>query len=431
MKDRGREQVELCRTIEAELKRAQIAYGDPKGDPEQASLWRISPRYFLISKRRWKGNGLSNPGLETAASDFADFYLAAHREKGVPIEPFYFRLDCTVTDKNATMVIEWNLVPVGEGGVEANRRLYTELVAMPEGYTNPFPGNIAVLASALREYGGRVAILIPKNRRNYTRDYLKIAEMLRELGVEIWVEDPLNLHRHGGALYSDHGRIETIFRVFPESVLIDEWELPNGVKVARALREGKVRVFPPFSPLESKESMAWPFSEPLFWSLPEAIWLKRVLPWTWPTNPGLLPQIGKRHFGWWEYFMGEEGKKVGFVLKPCDEFGGKGLTFSPDVEVVAWRRALGNALVAWAKGKRRNIIQKLIDLRGFPVTYLDGDGRVTTEATWRTRICVTGVWLPEGGVQIGDVDVTLCTGTRLIHQQPDCVFVPTVIERIS
>lgn len=422
------EDIALCQKIEAELRKEKIAYGNPDKDSYLASLWRISPRHFPISAKRWKGKE-NSPGLETAVKRFVDFYRLIRKRTRAQVEPFYFRLDATITADNANLLTEWNLVPVGEGGVEVNRRLYTDLVPMPSDFYNPFPGNIAVLAEALRWYGGKkVVILIPNSRRNYTRDYFKTVQMLQEQGINIRVDDKYVVSFHRGALRGDTGKIDVVFRVFQKDALRNEKELPCGSGVSLALKKKKVRMFPPFSPLESKESMAWIFSNRELRELPAVKALREFIPWTWPVDPDNTPVFKRQSRGWWQYFMSEKAREEGFVLKPCGTFGSREVVFSKDVEVKTWRKALGKALVDWVKGEKW-IIQKMIELKRFSVTFYQPrwwKRVISTIPAWGTRFCITGVWIPGSGTKIGDVDVTLRQG-RLIHQQPDCVFVPVLI----
>jgi len=450
------EDIALCQKIEAELKEADIAHGDPKGRLKSV-LWRISPRYFLISVDWWKKikeivdafvrfyirvkEPRTPKAIDEEIEEFIEYdrlrkKLRTHKK---PKEPFYFRLDCTIATNNVPMVVEWNLVPVGDVGAEVNRRAYTKLIPIPPGYANPFPGNIAILADALRWYGGRVAIVIPYSRRHYTRDYKKTAKILREeKGVEIEVVNPRHLI-FGNGILSDHkGKIDVIYRIFTR------FEGPPNSLIANAIAKKAVRLFPPFSPLETKESMAWVFREYLgmyktHWNREklkrsELETLFKSLPWTWIADPEYLPEIlDKKDFlpvsrREWAEFFSKEAWKEGFVLKSSAEFGGRNLVFSKDETIREWRRALLQSLIGCAKGKRKTIIQKMIELKRFPVSYLEGEEMVTTGSEWGTRLCVTGVWLPKKGTKIGDIDVALRPG-RLIHQQADCVFVPTLIEK--
>lgn len=409
-------QVKICKTIESGLKEANIAYGTAM------DLWRISPEYFLIRKKQWDG-GKTGLGFKPAVDAFVRFYLTVQQ----PSEPFYFRLDCAIVSKTRNvMLTEWNLVPVGEAGVASNRKLYTDIVPMPHNYYNPFLGNIDVLAEALRWYGGIVAIPIPSNRSKYINDYLRTAELLRNRGVDIWVERQVHLNRK--QLCGSHGKIDLVFRIFPKSAMQNSEILQNGQEIELALQYGSVKLFPQFSILESKESMAWIFNPPPHLDSLITAGLREIVPWTWQTDPTQIPKKNWQTLCWWKYFMGEEPRRNGFVLKPCNSFGGRDIVFSIDVKRKTWREALGTALTNWESGK--NIIQEMLNLQGFPMSYLDGDKVVTTNSPeWKTRFCVTGVWLPNKGAVIGDIDATLCAGTRLIHQQANCIFVPTLVEK--
>lgn len=414
--------VTLCQEIKMRLEKANIAYGNPDENTKSPLLWRISPRYFPVREKQWYG-GKAGLGLEPAVSAFVDFYLTIEQ----PSEPFYFRLDATITRDNTAVITEWNLVPVGEAGVAINRGLYDLLAPIPENYHNPFPGNLAVLSKALQWYGGTAAILIPKNRRNYTRDYLKTAEMLRDLGVNIAVEDKVKFV--DGFLQGEQGKIDVLLRIFPKDALLKPEILQNGEQVALAIEQEKVKLFPPFSVLESKESMAWlfnppPFLDPIITAEP----LREFVPWTWQTdpNPNKMPKKGWQELCWWTYFMGQEMRRTGFLLKPCNSFGGKNIVFSKEVKMKTWRRTIGEALINWPSEK--TIIQKMVQLMEFPAGYLDNQAIVEGHS-WKARFCITGVWLPEQGCQIGDIDVTLRQGTSLVHQQGDCIFVPVLIEK--
>lgn len=425
------EDTALCQKIEAGLREARIAHGDPKGRVNPV-LWRISPRYFLISADWWRK-------IKTIADAFTRFYIRRTRRQSEFNDPFYFRLDCTIAANNVPMVVEWNLVPVGEAGVEVNRRLYTKLVSIPPGYHNPFPGNIAILADALRWYGGRVAILIPYSRRHYTRDYIKTAEMLRERGIDIEVVEPARLTFKNGSLSDYKGKVDVIYRIFQKVK-----DFRNDSMISNAIRSKAVRIFPPFSSLESKESMAWVFREYLEkykynWNRDklkksELKVLFQSLPWTWVTDPDCLPEILiKTDFlpvalRTWAEFFSEEIWREGFLLKPCEAFGSRNLVFSKDVTINEWRRSVLKSLIGWTKGTEKTLIQKMVELKRFPVIYLEGNKIVGTEPEWGTRLCVTGIWLPKKGIEIGDIDVALRPG-RLVHQQADCVFVPALIEK--
>jgi len=407
--------VMLCQEIETRLKQMDIAYGTPK----QPLLWRISPNHFLIKEKQWYGTK-AGIGLEPAVSAFVNFYLAVEQ----PVEPFYFRLDASITKSNVAVITEWNLTPVGEAGVAINRGLYSSLAPMPINCYNPFLGNLTTLARALKWYGGIVAVIIPSNRYNYTRDYHKTATMLRELGVNVTVEDEIKLVN--GFLYGKNGKIDVILRIFPKDAMFKPEILPNGQQIALAVEQEKVKVFPRFSVLESKESMAWLFNPSSCFDATTQP-LQKFVPWTWQTNPTQMPRKGWEKLSWWIYFMGQEMARTGFLLKPCNSFGGRNIVFSKEVKLKSWRKSLGEALVSWPHEK--NIVQEMAQLMQFPATYLGSAQAIVEGGFCKARLCITGVWLPKQGYQIGDVDVTLCQNKLLVHQQADCIFVPVLIEK--
>lgn len=395
--------IESCQGIKKGLEEKNIGYGDPTN--ESGCLWRISPQYFLLTEKQ-------RLGIEQAVAAFVNFYLAVEK----PTEPWYFRLDATINHEHKPIITEWNMAPVGEAGVAINRGLYNFLLPMPIGCYNPFPGNLAVLAKALKWYGNAtMAIIIPQNRRKYTRDYLRTAMLLRELGLNVAVQDDLE-------------SIDVILRIFPKEALSKPDILPGGKEILSALERGKVKIFPRFSPLETKESMAWIFNSASLTAevLEVAERLRQFIPWTWPTDRTTTPKKGYQNLSWWAYFMGEEMRRAGFLLKPCESFGGRGIVFSQEVKMKSWREALGSALTAWPAQK--TIIQEKAHLREFSAAYLVGDQIVESNG-WKVRLCITGIWIPEQGFEVGDVDATLCQGMSLVHQQADCVFVPTVVKK--
>jgi len=324
-------------------------------------------------------------------------------------------LDATISRQYKPVITEWNMVPVGEAGVAINRGLYSSLAPMPDDcYSNPFLGNLTTLAKALKWYGAnaKIALIIPENRRKYTRDYLKTAAMLQALGVNIAVENNLE-------------SVDMILRIFSKEALFKPDILPGGEEIFSALEQGKVKIFPRFSSLESKESMAWVFDPSLnAGALETAERLRQFVPWTWPTDPSQTPGRGCQTLSWWKYFMGQEMKRAGFLLKPCESFGGRGIVFNQEVEMKSWREALGSALTAWPEEK--TIVQERVHLQEFSAAYLDG--QISKSGGWKVRLCITGAWLPEEGWQIGDVDATLCQ-TPLVHQQKDSIFVPVLVRK--
>jgi hypothetical protein len=238
----------------------------------------------------------------------------------------------------------------------------------------PLPGRhhvLAALLDAYRQWGGRerprIAILDWREVPTYS-EFLLFQAYFREQGYDCIIADPRGCEYHNGQLLADGVTpINLIYKRVLISELVEQCGLDH--PVVRAVRERAVCMVNPFrcKLLHKKASLAVLSDEAnrgLF-TADEAAAIDRHIPWT--------RIVAERK----TQFQGHEVDLLPFiadhqaelVLKPNDEYGGKGIVLGWDVDGEAWSAAVRQALAG------PYIVQKRVKLQSEPYPSF-ADGRV-------------------------------------------------------
>ncbi len=238
----------------------------------------------------------------------------------------------------------------------------------------PLPGRHHVLAGLLRAYeqwGGRekphIAILDWREVPTYS-EFVLFQEYFRSQGFECLIADPRQFEYRNGVLLADG---ITPIQLIYKRVLIGELVEREGLDhpVIRAVRDGAACMVNPFrcKILHKKASLAI-LSDEVYralFSADEARAIDQFIPWT--------RIVTERH----TIFQGQPidllpflaQHREHFVLKPNDEYGGKGIVLGWDVSAEQWAAGLQTALA------EPHIVQRRVPVPAEPYPSLV-EGRV-------------------------------------------------------
>ena len=236
----------------------------------------------------------------------------------------------------------------------------------------PQPARHLVMHALLESYRSwsgrrskpRIAILDWREVPTYS-EFVITADYLRNQGLECVIADPREVEYRDGKLIAEGMQVDLIYKRVLITELIERGGLDH--PVVRAVRDGAVCMVNPFrcKILHKKASLAALSDEAnahLF-SAKELEAIQRYIPWTRMIEErrtlfdgqeiDLLPYVARN--------------KDQFVLKPNDEYGGKGVMLGWETEATEWEAALQNALTD------PSIIQTRVPLPKFPyASWVDG-----------------------------------------------------------
>ncbi len=233
----------------------------------------------------------------------------------------------------------------------------------------PLPGRhhvLHVLLDAYEQWGGRerprMAILDWREVPTYS-EFVLFQEYFRSHGFDCLIADPREFEYRDGQLLADGiTPVNLIYKRVLISELVERCGLEN--PVVQAVRDGAVCMVNPFrcKILHKKASLAVLSDEvnrPLF-TAEQARAIDAHVPWTriladrrttfHGRDIDLLPFVAEH--------------KDELVLKPNDEYGGKGIVLGWETEVGRWRQALQAALA------EPHIVQQRIPLPAEPYPSL-------------------------------------------------------------
>ena len=229
------------------------------------------------------------------------------------------------------------------------------------------------LLTAYEQWGGRtpprIAILDWREVPTYS-EFVLFQDFFRAHGLECLIADPREFEYRNGELLADG---VTPVQLIYKRVLISELIMREGLDspVVRAVRDGAVCMVNPFvcKVLHKKASLAVLSDEANrgYFSAAEAAAIDAHIPWTRivaerttqidgvPVD--LLPFLALH--------------KDDFVLKPNDEYGGKGIVLGWEVSSEEWEASLRDALA------EPYIVQRRIHLPSEPYpSFVDGGVQV-------------------------------------------------------
>ena len=208
------------------------------------------------------------------------------------------------------------------------------------------PGVMHSLLDAHRQWSGtreapRIAIVdwsdVPTRS-----EFVLFCDYFRELGLECVIVDPREMEYRGGKLYAGDIHVTLIYKRVLIDELIDECGLEHGV--VRAVREGAVCMVNPFrcKLLHKKASLAVVGDEKnagLF-TAEEKQAVQMHVPWTRVVEERSTEFGGKKIdlVPW----IAENRNRL--VLKPNDDYGGRGIVLGWSVSEEKWSETIRTAL---------------------------------------------------------------------------------------
>jgi hypothetical protein len=347
--------------------------------PRQYRFLQDRVRVLLRAFDRAFRAALADPALR------AQFGLLPHEEELARHDPGFAcpcptsRLDAFFVSEGELRFTEYNAeTPAGPAYHDALSEAFLGLPVMGEFLRRyrvvPLParpGVLHVLRDAFRRWSGRrepprVAILDWREVPTYS-EFVLCQDYFRAQGLECHIVDPREVEYRDGKLWAGDFHVTLIYK----RVLIGELLERGGLDhpVVRAVRDGAACMVNPFrcKALYKKASLAVLGDERnagLF-SPEERQAVAEHIPWT--------RRLEERH----TEYAGRAIDLVPFVLrhrhhlvlKPNDDYGGKGIVLGWTVDDAAWERAVQTALAT------PYVVQERVNLPREPFPSLVG-GRV-------------------------------------------------------
>jgi hypothetical protein len=273
-------------------------------------------------------------------------------------------------------------------------------------YYTPVVDLLGALMATYRDWGGtarppRIAIVDWREVPTFS-EFELLRDAFTAAGVQTTIHDPRDLEFDGRALTAGGERIDFVYR----RVLInDVVARPDECKaLVRAYRARAVCVANSFRcKMAHKKSFFSILTDAAWASYFDPAELRAVaahVPWTRMVGTSLAEDIRRR--------------REQLVLKPSDEYGGKGVTLGWETSQADWDAAIERALKDGLE-RRGWIVQERIDVRREPFPVCDGAGIVERDmlvdfapylfrgrvAGFLTRLSATGLAnVTSGGGQV-------------------------------
>ena len=224
------------------------------------------------------------------------------------------------------------------------------------------------LIDCYRQWGGRerpcIAILDWKEVPTYS-EFVLFHDYFESHGYDCIIADPREVTYENNRLMAEGKPIHIIYKRVLLSELVEQGGLEH--PVVRAVREHAVCMINPFrcKILHKKASLAVLSDESNahFFTTEEQATIARYIPWTRLLEERYTVYEGER-VDLLEFLV---KKKDEFVIKPNDEYGGKGVVLGWEADSEEWEVALKTALTEPA------IVQKRVPLPKIPyASWVDG-----------------------------------------------------------
>ena len=319
----------------------------------------------------------------------AQFYLNDWEERTVR-EPFGYqepspsaRMDSFyLPDEGIVQLTEYNAeIPAGQGYTDVLSELFYGLRVMGEFQkqyeVRPLPTRnqmLHALLDSFRQWGGttrpNIAILDWREVPTYS-EFVLFKEYFASQGYNAEIVDPRACEYKNGKLVADGFEINLVYKRVLISELVERGDLGLNHPVIRAVRDNAVCMVNPFACkiLHKKASLAVLTDERNQHLFTTEEWhaLQRFVPWTRVLQErktiyngetiDLLPFLAQN--------------KDEFVVKPNDEYGGKGVVLGWTVSQSEWETILRERL------QEPTIAQKRVVLPEEPYpSFVDGDVKI-------------------------------------------------------
>jgi uncharacterized circularly permuted ATP-grasp superfamily protein len=372
--------------LDAQIRKRDLFFGDrplctvlrPRFmSPAQYRLLQRRGAALMVAFRRAHEAAVADPSVR------AQFHLTSWEEKLVLEDPGFpwpspvSRLDAFFASDDGLRFTEYNAeTPAGPSFNDVLTEVFYALPAMREFVrrwdVRPLPARHNILHALLAAYGAwsgtralpRIAVLdwldVPTRR-----EFTLFQEYAERQGVHCIVADPRDAELRGGKLILDGTPVDLIYKRVLISELIERCGLEHAV--VRAVRERAVCMVNPFACkiLHKKASLAVLSDErnAALYTPQERDVIAANIPWT-----RVVEERRTTHRGApvdLVSFIAEH--KDQFVLKPNDEYGGKGIVLGWEADDAAWADSLRTAL------REPYIVQERVSLPSEPYpSVVDG-----------------------------------------------------------
>jgi len=213
----------------------------------------------------------------------------------------------------------------------------------------PLPARHSVmhaLLDAYQQWAGhrekpRIAILDWREVPSYS-EFVLFAEYFRSQGIECIIADPREVEYRDGKLVAGDFHITLIYKRVLISELVERGGLDH--PVIRAVRDGAVCMVNPFrcKILHKKASLAVLSDErnAALFNMEELAAIDAHIPWTYRVEERLA-RYRSQSIDLIPYIFEH---REHFVLKPNDEYGGKGIVLGWEADAATWGQAIQTAL---------------------------------------------------------------------------------------
>ncbi|HWE63740.1 MAG TPA: circularly permuted type 2 ATP-grasp protein [Chloroflexota bacterium] len=276
----------------------------------------------------------------------------------VTIEPGYAdaaattRLDSFVAGESWQFV-EYNAEsPAGIAYIDTLSDLFRELPVMQafeaRYQVRPLPARFTLLDTLLdayRRWGGRntpVIAIVDWQGLPTASEFELFRELFHEQGHDTLIVDPCALEHHHGRLYAGDKPIDLVYRrVLTHELLARKDEAPA---LLQAYEAGAVCMVNAFRcKLFHKKAIFAILSDEAnahLFSAAEQQAIRLHIPWTRKVRDGYTTYDGRRV----SLVDVVQAQRERMVLKPNDEYGGKGVVLGWEVDAATWEQALAHAL---------------------------------------------------------------------------------------
>lgn len=344
--------------------RSGITHGDRAISPFLRPYFLPSSTYHAVREaaRRLSSafESLTNAALEVPEL-MAMLGLTEKEERFARLEPGYkavsisSRLD-TFLGEEGFKFLEYNAeTPAGVGDqhvLEAIYRRVPEVRAFLADHDHHFPQPQAALISAIlaafREFGGRspspsIAI-VDWEGVDTLGEFGILKEFFESKGSPAVICDPAELEYSDGSLYCGNFRIDIVYK----RVIIHEFleRFDETHPMSRAVADGSVCIANSFrSKIPHKKASFAILSDERFGRLfddEQRLAIRGHIPWTRRVSDGRTTYAGDEI----DLLSFLRNERERFVLKPNDDYGGKGIIFGWECTEAEWDDGIETALAA-------------------------------------------------------------------------------------
>jgi hypothetical protein len=231
------------------------------------------------------------------------------------------------------------------------------------------PATLQTLLSIYREWGGRslpTVAIVDWTGLPTQHEFILFQEYFMHHGIRTLIVEPDAMTYEGGVLYADGVAVDFVYKRILTHELLGRYGVEH--PLIYAVRDRAVCMMNRFSCklLHKKASLALLSDEQnahLF-SREEQAAIQRHIPWTRRVEERMT-LLGDAEIDLLPFIAANQER---LVLKPNDEYGGKGVVLGWDVSQAQWQQALDEAL------RQPSVVQMRVPLgqEQFPVVLPDG-----------------------------------------------------------